>query len=172
MERINLENLLWGMAVLGALYLLFKYYKSRKANKPKCGTPVTLSEEVRLRKAQACERLLLLVHRSEFSSMLFRVIAPQMTVSDLQAALSQTLRSEWEYNAVQQLYVSDAVWNAIEEFIEAQRLQIHRQSLECSPDEQAQALATLLLADSELEQEMVKKAKQLIKQEMQLWMES
>lgn len=181
MEKWNAENILWGLLVLGALYFLVKYAKNKRSAKGKdpendtqanrVRTPTGLSEELCARKTQAYERLLLLVQRSEFSALIFRVLEPQMSVSDLQSELTRTLRDEWEHNTVQQLYVSDAVWMAVEEYLQAQRLQIHRKASECDSLEPAQSLAALLLTDNGLEQEMIKKAKQLIKQEMRVWME-
>lgn len=172
MSMQNLENILWVLVVLGAVYFLIRYLRSVLGNAKANKAQANQREEVRASKIQACERLLLLVQRSEFSSMILRVLTPDMQVSDLQLQLSHQLRTEWEHNAVQQLYVSDEVWSSVEEFIQAQSLQIHRKSSECSPQEGAEVLATLLLSDITLEQELAKKAKQLIKKEVKLWMES
>lgn len=168
----TIENVLWVLVVLGAVYFIFRYFKSAGWRLRKRVVRMEPSEESRRLHVQACERLLLLVRRSEFSSMVLRTIVSGMKVSDLQSCMSRQLREEWEHNAVQQLYVSDQVWSSVEEFIQAQTLQIHRKSAECNPMDDAEVLATLLLTDIALEQELAKNAKDLIKKEVKLWMES
>lgn len=172
MRMFNLENVLWVILVIGALYFVLRYLKTSGTKSTAHRATRNQREEVRSLKIQAYERLLILIQRSEFSSMILRVLTPEMSVTDLQLQLSSQLRNEWEHNAVQQLYVSDQVWDAVEEFIQAQSLQIHRKASECVPQDQAQTLATLLLTDLTLEQELAKNAKQLIKKEVKLWMES
>lgn len=67
---------------------------------------------VRLR-LQAYERLILFIERVHPRQLVPRVYQPGMTVSDLQAVLVFTIKSEFEHNLSQQLYVSKQIWNAV-----------------------------------------------------------
>lgn len=62
---------------------------------------------IRLR---AYERLALLLERTTPEHMLMGLDLSTMTVSQVQQYLLQTLRSEYEHNMSQQVYVSDEVW--------------------------------------------------------------
>lgn len=157
----GIEDYLWVLLVGGAFYLLYKWWSATKSRP---------NAELRGMRLQACERMLLLVQRSEFSSLVLRIFQPGMNVSDLQSQLSRQLREEWEYNTVQQLYVSDQVWQAVEQFVQQQSLQVHAKASECDPNADGQVLATLLLTDAKNEHEMAQKAKMLIKKEVSIWM--
>ncbi len=73
-------------------------------NKQKIVLPIRL---------QAYERLILFLERINPNSSLSRVRKPGMTSSDLQLALVQNIRSEYEHNMAQQLYVSEDAWQLI-----------------------------------------------------------
>lgn len=64
-------------------------------------------------KLQAYERLILFLERMSPNSSLHRVRMPGMSASDLQLALSQNIRAEFEHNAAQQLYLSNEAWQMI-----------------------------------------------------------
>jgi hypothetical protein len=62
---------------------------------------------------QAYERLILFVERMNVQSMTNRFYVADSTVVELQLAMTQSIRTEWEYNLSQQLYVSNEVWQTI-----------------------------------------------------------
>ena len=66
-----------------------------------------ISTPIRL---QAYERLVLFLERISPESMIVRVNHPNMNAQSLQTALLSTIRSEWEHNLSQQLYVSNEAW--------------------------------------------------------------
>ena len=67
---------------------------------------------IRLR-LQAYERLILFVERLHPRQLIPRVYEPGMSVVQLQYALIQTIRAEFEHNLSQQMYVSNEVWQTI-----------------------------------------------------------
>lgn len=67
---------------------------------------------VRLR-LQAYERLALFVERIHPRQLAPRVYASGMTVADLQATLIFNIRTEFEHNLSQQIYVSKAIWDTV-----------------------------------------------------------
>jgi hypothetical protein len=70
---------------------------------------------------QAYERVILLLERISPGSLVMRVTQPGMTAFQLQTALIQNIRDEFEHNLAQQIYFSSTAWelakNAKEETI-------------------------------------------------------
>ena len=64
-------------------------------------------------KIQACERLLLFLERSQLPVLVKRVYAPGVAKDAFHMALLQSVEDEFEHNMAQQLYVSDATWEAV-----------------------------------------------------------
>jgi hypothetical protein len=64
-------------------------------------------------KLQAYERVVLFLERISLESLLVRVSTPDMTVSQLQSALLATIRSEFEHNLSQQIYMSPQAWEVV-----------------------------------------------------------
>lgn len=62
---------------------------------------------------QAYERLALFMERISPYNMINRVREPNMTAKDLQLAMIKTIRSEFEHNLSQQIYVSSQTWNTV-----------------------------------------------------------
>jgi len=59
---------------------------------------------------QAYERLSLLIERISPTSMIPRVKVAHMSAKELQVALLNNIRQEYEYNLTQQIYVSSQLW--------------------------------------------------------------
>jgi hypothetical protein len=64
-------------------------------------------------KLQAYERIVLFLERTSLESLLVRVSTPDMTVSQLQSALLTTIRSEFEHNLSQHIYMSPQAWEVV-----------------------------------------------------------
>ena len=62
---------------------------------------------------QAYERLALFLERIQPANLMVRIKTEQMNVSGYQAILIQTIRTEYEYNLSQQIYVSSNAWKMI-----------------------------------------------------------
>ena len=61
-------------------------------------------------KLQAYERIVLFLERISLESMLLRVSTSDMTAAQLHSALLTTVRSEFEHNLSQQIYMSQQAW--------------------------------------------------------------
>ena len=61
-------------------------------------------------KLQAYERIILFLERISLESMLLRVSTAEMTAAQLHSALLSTIRSEFEHNLSQQIYMSQQAW--------------------------------------------------------------
>jgi hypothetical protein len=64
-------------------------------------------------KLQAYERIVLFLERISLESLLIRVSTPDMTAGQLQSALLTAIRSEFEHNLSQQIYMSPQAWEVV-----------------------------------------------------------
>ena len=96
--------------LLGAIaWLLFEFKGMKAEFKERLGIN---NETIKLR-LQAYERLTLFAERASFKNLVSRTPYSDMSVLELQLTLIQTLRTEYEYNSSQQIYVSPDMWRAI-----------------------------------------------------------
>jgi hypothetical protein len=112
--------------------------------------PVTNPEMVRLQ-LQAYERLIILTERISLQNLISRTDVAQISATQLQQQLSQTIRSEFEYNVSQQLYVSSTAWDAVKNLKE-QNIYIINQITSMMPEQATgldlcKKIAELLSAD-------------------------
>ena len=110
---IILVSVLPSLIVAVAAFFVVKYFiendqKKRvlelKFQSKNITTPVRL---------QAYERMALFLERIEPNQLLFRVNNPELTAAQMQAVLLSTIRSEYEHNMSQQIYISPEVWESI-----------------------------------------------------------
>lgn len=62
---------------------------------------------------QAYERMAMFLERIEPNQLIFRVNNPELTAYQMQTILLSTIRSEYEHNLSQQVYISSEVWDSI-----------------------------------------------------------
>ena len=62
---------------------------------------------------QAHERLIVFVERINPANLFLRVYKPGISVPELQMLVLNEIRSEYQHNVTQQLYVSERIWNVI-----------------------------------------------------------
>jgi hypothetical protein len=62
---------------------------------------------------QAYERLVVFIDRINPSNLFLRLHQPGITLSSLQSMLLNEVRSEYQHNIAQQLYVSPATWEVV-----------------------------------------------------------
>jgi hypothetical protein len=120
-----LQTLLSAGLVLGAVYMLLKkffeneerrrFYELR-ANNQKITLPIRL---------QAYERLTLLLERLSINNLIVRVKKPGMSAADLQAALVNEIRAEYDHNLSQQVYITNETWQMVTNAKEAVTRQVH-----------------------------------------------
>lgn len=74
----------------------------------------------------AYERLILLVDRIALPNLISRLNQPGATAKEMQLALIQNIRQEFDYNITQQVYVSADAWNAVKNLKEQNMLVINQ----------------------------------------------
>jgi hypothetical protein len=94
---------------------------------------------------QAYERLILFLERISPDTLLLRVKSQARTNSDLHLAILQQIRSEYEHNISQQLYVSDEIWSCVQETKERIVMQINDIAKQTRSDGDSNHFAKLIL---------------------------
>ena len=97
------------MFIIAIAWLLAEFKGMKDEIQEKMG----INNETQKLKLQAYERLTLYADRSSLKNLVSRTPASGLTVVDLQITLLETLRTEYEYNVTQQIYVSPELWKAI-----------------------------------------------------------
>ena len=116
---------------------------------------------------QAYERLALFLERMQPSNLLLRVQKPNMKSSMLHTVLLKTIRSEFDHNMSQQVYVSDAVWQLINKGKDQLIGVINQNVTSVSPDSDATEFGKLII-EASLEQQkwLIDEALSLLKEEL------
>ncbi|HAO47511.1 MAG TPA: hypothetical protein PLZ45_11275 [Ferruginibacter sp.] len=106
------QNIIFGaifMFFIAIAWLLAEF----KGMKDEIRERLGINNETLKLKLQAYERFTLFAERSSLKNLVSRTSAAGLSVVDLQLALMETLRSEYEYNVSQQIYISADMWKAI-----------------------------------------------------------
>lgn len=92
-----------------ALYLIYWYREKRSmANPPQPAASNSLN--LRL---QAYERLVLLAERIALPSLVTRIPPGDLDLRQMQAVLVDQIKTEFDYNLSQQIYVAPQAWQAV-----------------------------------------------------------
>lgn len=108
----TVQNIIFGAIFLffiAIAWLLAEFKGMKDEIKERLGIN---NETVKL-KLQAYERLTVFAERASLKNLVSRTSSTGMTVVDLQLSLLESLRSEYEYNVSQQIYMSPEMWKAI-----------------------------------------------------------
>ena len=103
--------------ILGAIFMFFIaiawLLAEFKGMKDSINERLGINNEVIKLKLQALERFTLYAERSSLKNLVSRTSAAGSSVVDLQLELLEALRSEYEYNVTQQIYIDPKMWKAI-----------------------------------------------------------
>lgn len=154
------------LVVLAAAYYLLKMFLDKEAEKSQIQIRLDMQKISLPVRMQAYERLVLLLERIEPAGLLVRTNLPGMAASQLQSALVQSIRSEFEHNLSQQLYVSTKVWEMVRNAREETIKRINTAAMKLPAEATSADLASLILInDIDAEQSAVKGALDLLKEE-------
>jgi len=133
------------LVVLGSSYLIVrKFLISENQRKQLALFQDAQDTTLRLR-LQAYERLVLFIERISPRQMIPRLYEPTMTVRDLQLAIINNIRNEFEYNLSQQIYVSRNVWETVKNVKEQELNMVNQVGKTLEPDAPARELHTKIL---------------------------
>jgi hypothetical protein len=118
----------------GSLAYLF-WKERRRASKESKEQPKTDKSVNTLQmQLQAYERLILLTERISLPNLISRTNQPGLSCRDMQVMLTHSIRSEFDHNITQQLYVTPEAWEAVRNFKE-QNIHIINQVSSYLPEE-------------------------------------
>jgi hypothetical protein len=118
-------------------------------------------------KLQAYERIILFLERISLESLLLRVSIQDMTAQQLHSAMLNAIRSEFEHNLSQQIYMSQQAWEVVRNARSNMIKIINSEVEKLPPDSTAMTLSKKLLEKIiELEQEPTRAAIDFVKAEI------
>lgn len=94
---------------------------------------------------QAYERLTLLTDRITLKNLLTRLYNESLTAEELQAAMIESIRREFEHNITQQIYINPDVWKAIAKMKEQNMFIINQLAGTLSTNAHAMELSNMVL---------------------------
>jgi hypothetical protein len=131
------------VALVVVVYIIF-WVKEKRPNAATADAEQPDKQVLSLR-LQAYERLVILTERLSLPSLLTRVPAGELTVRPYQALLTQQIKSEFEYNLSQQIYVSHEAWQAVSNLKEQNIYLINNLGATMPEDARGADLARLLM---------------------------
>lgn len=105
-----LKIILPSLFVFLAGYLAIERLLKEESNRRRAENTVNSKRITTPIRLQAYERIILFLERISPESLLVRINQPGMSSKELQTALLSSIRSEWEHNLSQQLYISNQAW--------------------------------------------------------------
>ncbi|MCE5345687.1 MAG: hypothetical protein LLG13_05255 [Bacteroidales bacterium] len=118
-------------------------------------------------KLQAYERIVLFLERISLESLLVRVSSSDMSALQLHTALLSTIRSEFEHNLSQQIYMSPQAWEVVRNARSNMIKIINTEAEKMPPNASGMVLSKQLLEKiMELEKEPTRAAIDYVKNEV------
>ena len=99
-----------GVAVVCAAFYLIKPYLERGEKLQMLELKKTPNHQTLPLRLQAYERLVLFIERINPANMLIRLNATAYSAIELQSVIVEDVRSEYQHNITQQIYVSSRAW--------------------------------------------------------------
>lgn len=99
--------------VLYAAYLMVRLFIQREIELKKLEVRSRSIETILPARLQAYERMTLFLERISPQNLLIRLNNPGYTARDFQKILLDEIRSEYNHNVSQQVYMSEEVWNQV-----------------------------------------------------------
>ena len=97
---------------LTAVVLIRGFFRNEEQRRSRQDSELNREKTLPVR-MQAYERMALFLERVSPESLVMRVNKPRMTAAQLQSELLSAIRSEFEHNAAQQVYISSDAWEKI-----------------------------------------------------------
>jgi hypothetical protein len=138
MEETTVSLLVAGLALVISIVALV-------TGKSKTAAPATTDISVKPLQLQAYERLVILAERIALPNLISRVSQPDFSAREMQVILLENIKQEFEYNASQQIYVSQTAWDAVRNLRDQNMLIINSISNALPPDGRARDLNKQLL---------------------------
>lgn len=120
------KYILPSLVVLIATYLIVNKFLVKEIERKRLSIFQQNSNITLQMRLQAYERLSIFIERMHANSLISRYYTQGATVQDLQIAMVQGIRAEFEHNISQQIYVSNEVWQTIRTVMEQEITMLNR----------------------------------------------
>lgn len=109
----SLQYTIPSIVVMLTAYLLIKQFIDKEMRQQKHELLMNNQKLITPVRLQAYERIILLLERISPENLLTRVYSPGMTIKVFKLSLLQNIRSEFDHNLSQQIYISAESWEVI-----------------------------------------------------------
>jgi hypothetical protein len=133
-----------GLVIYGMYLTILSFLKKEKDNIDHEISAQQTNSIIPIR-LQAAERLCLLLERVSVNQLLLRVNSGGFSARELQLALLNDVREEFNHNLAQQIYFSEETWNSVKTAIENTLTLINTAGEKTSPDAKGLDLARMIL---------------------------
>ena len=123
--------------VLYGMYLTVKLLLEREAEKQRVDLKNRYANEVTPLRLQAYERMALFLERISPNNLLLRLSGQASAALEFQQLLLRDIREEYNHNVSQQIYMSQTVWEAIQNAMNEVVVLINEAAGEIAPDASA-----------------------------------
>ncbi len=137
-----------GILILYTAYLLVRSFLQKQLDEVHLNLRHKNQEIVTPIRLQAYERVCLLLERISPNNIIPRLNGPEMTAKQLQGALVSEIRSEFNHNLSQQVYMSEDAWIYVTGAVEQLISMINESSNELKPEATSLDLARLVFEKS------------------------
>ena len=101
------------LIIAAVAYFIVRYFIENEQKKRILELKFDAKRHVLPMRLQAYERMAMFLERIEPNQLIFRVNNPELTAYQMQTILLATIRSEYEHNLSQQIYISAETWDTI-----------------------------------------------------------
>lgn len=133
------------LLVLAAAYFLLHRFFKNEAERRALELKKTNLQIVTPARMRAYERLALLIERINPNNMLINKLDESANCIEFQTSVLNDIRREFDHNLSQQIYVSEGLWEDIEDARENLIQLINAASTQCKAEEPAAKLASIII---------------------------
>jgi hypothetical protein len=119
---------------LYGMYMLVRSFINRDIDTRKLEVRSRAIETILPNRLQAYERMCLFLERISPQNMLLRLNQPGISAHEFHRILLDEIRSEYNHNVSQQIYMSEGVWNMIKNSKEDLVIMINEASSQLAPE--------------------------------------
>ena len=139
------KYILPSLVVFATAYLLIKQFLKHEERKIKHQILLKNQKQTTPIRLQACERLIIFLERIHPESLIIRENTSGLTNLQLQQKLIIAIRTEYEHNLSQQLYVTDKSWVDVKNAKESIIRLINTEAIQIAPNDSSIALCKAII---------------------------
>lgn len=169
METLEIiKYILPSIIVFLTSYLIIRAFLEKDERKRRFEYNINNQKIITPLKLQAYERVILFLERTAPEALIIRTQQGGMSAKNLQSALLNTIRTEFEHNLSQQIYVSHDSWEAVKSAKESIIKLINSASMRLNENAKAMELSKIIIEMYlSVEDSPTNRAIEILKEEIQ-----